>query len=127
LREKRVISGKRAAPRVATPAPEPQSLLRILLATITGTVYLLVGTLFFSVVSILVAPIPPRGNWTNRAARMWAKGLLWSSWIRRDVPSPPAGPGRSGVPGISDRFVIMANLEPVDIGRRRRSGQAGPS
>ena len=93
----------------ASPAPRPGTPLRTLLATITGTVYLIVGTLFFSIVSILVAPIPPRGNWTNRAARMWAKGLLWSSWIRLAVSSPPAGPGRAGVSGANDRFVIMAN------------------
>jgi len=90
-------------------APRPGSPLRTLLATITGNLYLVVGTIFFSIVSILVAPIPPRGNWTNRAARLWAKGLLWSSWIRLDVRSPPAGPGRAGVPGATDRFVIMAN------------------
>ncbi len=99
-----------AAPQnSAIPAPAPRSLLRIVLATITGNLYLLFGTLFFSVVSILVAPIPPRGNWTNRAARWWAKGLLWSSWIRLDVRSPEAGAGRAGGAGADDRFVIMAN------------------
>ncbi len=92
-----------------SPTPERGSLLLTLVATITGNLYLLVGTMFFSIVSILVAPIPPRGNWTNRAARAWAKGLLWSSWIRLEVRSPPAGPGRAGVPGANDRFVIMAN------------------
>ncbi len=99
----------------AIPAPEPPSLLRTLLATVTGNLYLLVGTLFFSVVSILVAPIPPRGNWTNRAARMWARGLLWASWIRlevrnAEVVAAPGAPGAPEAPGIGDdRFVIMAN------------------
>ena len=83
-------------------APSEGAWLRTLLATITGNLYLIVGTLFFSVVSILVAPIPPRGNWTNRAARAWAKGLLWSSWIRLDVSDPPPAGG-------TERFVIMAN------------------
>jgi 1-acyl-sn-glycerol-3-phosphate acyltransferase len=110
----RTVSSVTAAPAAteataATPTPA-RSLwlrtLRALLATLTGNLYLVFGTLFFSVVSILVAPIPPRGNWTNRAARMWARGLLWSSWIRlevrgREVVGAPAGP--------SDRFVIMAN------------------
>lgn len=90
----------------AIPVPGRPSPLRILLATITGNLYLLLGTLFFSVVSILVAPIPPRGNWTNRAARMWAKGLLWTSWIRLEVRDA-AFVGRTSGPG--DRFVIMAN------------------
>ena len=56
-----------------------------------------------------MAPIPPRGNWTNKTARMWAKGLLWSSWIRLDVRTPSGGPGRGAAPGADDRFVIMAN------------------
>ncbi len=83
--------------------------LRTLLATFTGNLYLVVGTLFFSLVSILVAPIPPRGNWTNRAARMWAQGLLWASWIRLEVRHA-AVVGAPGAPGgRDDRFVIMAN------------------
>lgn len=98
---------------VARPLPvlERASPLRTVLATITGNLYLLLGTAFFSIVSILVAPIPPRGNWTNRAARMWAKGLLWSSWIRLEVRSPAAGPGWVGDPGAGagERYVIMAN------------------
>lgn len=80
-----------------------------LAATFTGNLYLLVGTLFFSVVSILVAPIPPRGNWTNRAARTWAKGLLWASWIRLETRNAEivGSPGAQG--GGGGRFVIMAN------------------
>ncbi|MEO8275303.1 MAG: lysophospholipid acyltransferase family protein [Thermoanaerobaculia bacterium] len=85
--------------------------LRTFGATVTGNLYLVLGTLFFSLVSILVAPIPPRGNWTNRAARMWAKGLLAASWIRLEVknaPSPGTGAG-AGAEAAGDRFVIMAN------------------
>ena len=93
----------------ALPVLERPSALRILVATITGNLYLLFGTAFFSIVSILVAPIPPRGNWTNRAARLWARGLLWSSWIRLEVRSPETGPGQAGDSSAGDRFVIMAN------------------
>ncbi len=82
--------------------------LRTLVATVTGNFYLVVGTLLFSIVSILVAPIPPRGNWTNRAARMWARGLLWASWIRLEVRNA-AVVGGAGEPVGDDRFVIMAN------------------
>ncbi len=94
------------------PTSERGALLRTLLATVTGNLYLVVGTLFFSLVSILVAPIPPRGNWTNRAARMWAQGLLWSSCIRLEVENAevvgaPRAPGAPG--GAADCFVIMAN------------------
>ncbi len=80
--------------------------LRTLAATITGNIYLVIGTIFFSVVSILVAPIPPRGNWTNRAARAWAKGLLAASWIRLDVRHRTAA---GELPGAVGHFVIMAN------------------
>jgi 1-acyl-sn-glycerol-3-phosphate acyltransferase len=102
-------AGSRAGGAPPLPVLERASPLLVLLATITGNLYLLLGTAFFSIVSILVAPIPPRGNWTNRAARMWAKGLLWSSWIRLEVRSPAAGPGWAGDPGAADRYVIMAN------------------
>ncbi len=92
------------------PVLEPVSPLLTLLATITGNLYLLFGTTFFSIVSILVAPIPPRGNWTNRAARMWAQGLLWSSWIRLEVRHAVAtGAPVAAAAAADDRFVIMAN------------------
>jgi 1-acyl-sn-glycerol-3-phosphate acyltransferase len=93
-----------------TPRHGPGSRLRTCAATITGNLYLVFGTLFFSIVSILVAPIPPRGNWTNRAARLWAKGLLASSWIRLDVRhSPGAGPSLALPADADERSIIMAN------------------
>ena len=88
------------------PRQVPGSPLRTLAATITGSLYLVFGTIFFSIVSILVAPIPPRGNWTNRAARMWAKGLLMSSWIRLDVRHAP---GAQTSAAAGERSIIMAN------------------
>lgn len=110
VRERPVIPLSGAAPQdAATPVSGLGVVVRTLLATITGNLYLVVGTLFFSVVSILVAPIPPRGNWTNRAARMWAQGLLWSSWIRLQVVNAEVV-GSPAAPGAGDgRFVIMAN------------------
>lgn len=91
---------------MSTHQPGPVSPLRTLLATVTGNLYLLFGTIFFSVLSILAAPIPPRGNWTNRVARLWAKGLLAASWIRLEVRNAPSG---GELTGNADRFVIMAN------------------
>lgn len=102
-------AGGGAGEAVPLPVLERASPLWVLIATITGNLYLLLGTAFFSIVSILVAPIPPRGDWTNRAARMWARGLLWASWIRLEVRSPQSGPGWAGAAGAGDRFVIMAN------------------
>lgn len=104
-----MTSSSEATPEIPAAAARAQpSPLRIALATLTGNLYLVAGTLLFSVLSILVAPIPPRGNWTNRAARMWARGLLWASWIRLEVreASPVGEP--AGAPA-ADRCVIMAN------------------
>ena len=97
---------ERPQQNAASPEPARPAFLRVALATLTGNLYLLLGTLFFSVVSILVAPIPPRGNWTNRAARMWARGLLWASWIRLEVRNVGVV---GSAEGGDDRFVIMAN------------------
>jgi len=99
---------ERPQQNAASPEPARPAFLRVALATLTGNLYLLLGTLFFSVVSILVAPIPPRGNWTNRAARMWAKGLLWASWIRLEVRHEAVADASPG-PVSDGRCVIMAN------------------
>jgi 1-acyl-sn-glycerol-3-phosphate acyltransferase len=72
------------------------------LATITGSVYLFFGTLFFATLALLVAWIPPRGNWTFRVARIWSRGVLLTSGVkvRARFDSPP---------GPDDQFVFMAN------------------
>ena len=40
--------------------PEP-SFARVLGATLTGNLYLVVGTIFFSILTLLAALLPPRG------------------------------------------------------------------
>jgi 1-acyl-sn-glycerol-3-phosphate acyltransferase len=52
------------------------------LATVTGNLYLVVGTLFFATLALLVSWIPPRGDWTYRIARMWSRGVLLTSGVK---------------------------------------------
>lgn len=54
-------------------------------ATVSGNTYLILGSLLFSVLSILGAWIPPRGNWVFRMARLWSHGLLIFSGVRLEV------------------------------------------
>jgi 1-acyl-sn-glycerol-3-phosphate acyltransferase len=73
-----------------------------LLATLSGNLYLVFGTLFFSVLSILASLVPPRGRWVYYTARLWARGALLASGIRLRVESELPLDRRS-------RFVFVAN------------------
>jgi 1-acyl-sn-glycerol-3-phosphate acyltransferase len=72
------------------------------LATLTGNVYLVFGTLFWAIMAIVFGLIPPRGHWTHPVARLWSKGLLFCAWLRVEtrfaVPLDPQA-----------RYVYMAN------------------
>lgn len=64
-------------------------------ATVSGNTYLILGSLLFSVLSMLGAWIPPRGNWVYQMARLWSHGLLIFSGVRLDVEfSVPLSPDR---------------------------------
>jgi 1-acyl-sn-glycerol-3-phosphate acyltransferase len=54
----------------------------LLLATITGNAFLVFGTLVLATVALLVSWIPPRGDWVYRVARVWSKGVLFTSGVR---------------------------------------------
>jgi 1-acyl-sn-glycerol-3-phosphate acyltransferase len=56
-----------------------------ILATLAGNTYLILGSFLFSVLSILGAWLPPRGNWVFQMARLWSHGLLFFSGVRLDV------------------------------------------
>lgn len=67
-------------------------------ATFTGNLFLLLGSILFSIISVLVSWIPPRGNWMFGAARLWARCLLTASVVRMEASYDPAlEPGRSYV------------------------------
>lgn len=75
-----------------------------LLTTVIGNLYLVVGTLVFSVLAVLFGWLPPRGPWVSLMARLWSRGLLWSAGVRLEM--------RFATPLPADRPVVfMANHE----------------
>lgn len=72
------------------------------LATFSGNLFLVVGSLVLSTLSILVARIPPRTAWAFGCSRLWSWGLLKASGVRLDAALDPAlDPSRS--------YVFLAN------------------
>lgn len=71
-------------------------------ATTTGILYLLPVTIASSLLSCVVAWIPPRGNAVSFVARMWARGLLAATGVRVEVEIHPAVDPARG-------YVLMAN------------------
>ncbi len=57
-------------------------LLATALATLCGNAYLVVGTLFWSVASLLGSPLPSRRRWAFAIARSWSRGWLAASGVR---------------------------------------------
>ena len=51
------------------------------LATISGNLFLVIGSILFGSLAILMAWIPPRGDWVYANARLWSRGLLLFSGI----------------------------------------------
>ncbi len=76
--------------------------MRTALATLTGNLYLVFGTLFWAIIAIIAGLVPPRGHWTFPVGRLWSKGLLFCAWLRVEtrfaVPLDPKA-----------RYVYMAN------------------
>lgn len=74
----------------------------IAVATISGNLMLVAGSLLFGALALVASAIPPRGDWTFRVARAWARCLLAASFVRVraswEQPIDPDG-----------RFVLMAN------------------
>jgi 1-acyl-sn-glycerol-3-phosphate acyltransferase len=72
------------------------------LATFSGNLFLIVGSLTLSSLSILVSRIPPRTSWAFGCSRLWSWGLLKASGVRLDATLDPAlDPSRS--------YVFLAN------------------
>ncbi len=70
------------ATRTAKPGP-----IATALATLSGNLFLVFGSIFFGTLAILTAWIPPRGDWVYFMARLWSRGLLFSSGLRLRVIS----------------------------------------
>ena len=69
----------------ASSASQPQpSSWRTAFATVTGNLFLVVGTTFLSIVTLLVSwlPLRPRSAMVSLIARVWSGGILTSSCLR---------------------------------------------
>jgi 1-acyl-sn-glycerol-3-phosphate acyltransferase len=77
-----------------------------LLATFTGNLFLVIGSIIIGTLAILGSWVPPRGNWVFAMARLWSILLLRASLLRVEVRHPPEdNPGID--PGAS--YVFLAN------------------
>ncbi|HSF41803.1 MAG TPA: lysophospholipid acyltransferase family protein [Thermoanaerobaculia bacterium] len=65
--------------------PAPRPTWRTVLATVTGNLFLVLGSLILGTLSILVSWVPPRGNWVFAISRIWSVLLLRASWLRVEV------------------------------------------
>ncbi len=80
------------------PAKTAPPLWLTVLGTLSGNLFLVIGTLILSVFSILVSWIPPRGNWMFGVARLWSRCVLTASAVRITATYDPAlEPGKSYV------------------------------
>lgn len=85
-----------------TPEGKAPGRLAILLANVTAYIYMVFGTFFFAMSSVLLGWIGPRGNTMFRLSRPWSLGLLASAWVRLEVQfETPIDPKKS--------YVYLAN------------------
>jgi 1-acyl-sn-glycerol-3-phosphate acyltransferase len=75
----------------STPAVRRPSPIGKVLATVVGNLYLVVGSLVLSLVTIVASWLPPRRRWALATTRIWAGGVLATSGVRLTVF------GRSGL------------------------------
>lgn len=81
---------------------ETSPLLTKLLATFTGNLFLVIGSIIIGTLAILGSWVPPRGNWVFAMARLWSILLLRASLLRVEVRQ------EQGIdPGAS--YVFLAN------------------
>jgi 1-acyl-sn-glycerol-3-phosphate acyltransferase len=78
------------------------ALVRTLLATLTGNLFLVFGSFFFGSLAILLGWLPPRGNLMFWSARMWSRLLLRCAFI-------PVSTRFEATLDASARYIYMAN------------------
>ncbi|HKV10857.1 MAG TPA: lysophospholipid acyltransferase family protein, partial [Thermoanaerobaculia bacterium] len=61
--------------------PAPRPAWRTVLATVTGNLFLVLGSAILGTLSILLSWVPPRGNWVFAFAKIWSALLLRASWL----------------------------------------------
>jgi 1-acyl-sn-glycerol-3-phosphate acyltransferase len=70
---------------MADRAPSPPPAWQVALASVTGNLFLLLGSFILAILSTLVGWVPPRGNLSFVVFRLWANGLLASSGVRMET------------------------------------------
>lgn len=88
------------SPRTSPSAPPPVWLT--LFATVTGNLFLVLGSAVLGVLSILVSWVPPRGNWVCALARLWSSSLLAASCVRVEVH-------REASPDPQGSYIFLSN------------------
>ena len=76
-------------------------------ATITGNLFLVLGSLLLGALSVLGSWVPPRGAWVFVMARLWSILLLRASLIRVEVRRPSHQDNGGLDPGAS--YIFLAN------------------
>jgi len=69
----------------------------VIVGTLVGNLYLVVGTLVLSMAAIVAALLRPGGAWVGGVARLWARGVLAASLVRLEVERTEALPEGSAV------------------------------
>lgn len=72
----------------------PPVLVLRLLVTAFAAIITTVDTVILGSYGTLVGVVPPRGDWTRKGARLWARIILWSALVRLRVEGASrVGPG----------------------------------
>lgn len=90
----------------APTAPTPGSPFSKALASFTGNIFLVLGTLVLATTAVAVGWVPPRRRWALAVARLWAAGLLAASGVRLVIR------GRAGL-AAGASYVLLANHQSV--------------
>ena len=64
--------------------PQPGGRLKVFFGTLSGNLYLVLGTLFWASTAVLFGWLGPRGRFINWVARTWSRGVLLFSGVRAE-------------------------------------------
>lgn len=76
--------------------------MKVLLATLGGNVYIVIGSVIFGSLAILGSWLPPKGRWVFLMAKLWSRGLLACSGLRLET-------SQDGSFDASRSYVFMSN------------------
>ena len=88
-------------------SPSRPSALATAVATVMGNLYLALGSAFFSVLTLLVAWVPPKTVLSFAVARLWARGVLFSSGVRVAATYDPAFAPKASYVFLSNHASLM--------------------